>query len=271
MASTEPNKHGLSRYIPADVRREVRQRCGFGCVRCGNPIIQYEHFDPPYNEAKEHNSEGITLLCGSCHDKKTRGLISVESIRSFNSQPKSLEVGFNREVFDITSSNQVIKFSGTNYIGVKTIIGIMGTEILSVSPPELPGAPIRISALFYDSDGLEILRIIDNEWFSNLNSWDIEVVGPVITIKRKEGDIALQIKTFPPDTIEIQRIAMFYKDTKIVGEGEDITVFSPQGGRMTFKVGSFFGNGNSVALAVTPDQVIYGYAGSFEDLNSKGH
>ncbi|GAH43227.1 unnamed protein product, partial [marine sediment metagenome] len=53
MSST--NQYGLSRYIPLEIKRAVRQKCGFGCVVCGSTIYQYHHFDPPFNEAKQHN------------------------------------------------------------------------------------------------------------------------------------------------------------------------------------------------------------------------
>ena len=47
------NQHGLSRSIPEDVKQHVRQECGFGCVICGNIIIDYEHIDPGFAEARE--------------------------------------------------------------------------------------------------------------------------------------------------------------------------------------------------------------------------
>ena len=65
------NRYGLARsQLTPAIKREVRQRCGFGCIKCGNALIQYEHFDPPFEHAKEHNPNGITLLCAGCHDKK---------------------------------------------------------------------------------------------------------------------------------------------------------------------------------------------------------
>jgi hypothetical protein len=35
------NKYGLKRTIPEKIKREVRQRCGFGCVRCGSLRTNY--------------------------------------------------------------------------------------------------------------------------------------------------------------------------------------------------------------------------------------
>ena len=72
----EVNQHGLSRYIPADVRRDVRHRSKFGCVVCRRGFYQYEHIDPPFEDAESHDPDHICCLCGSCHDSVTRGHLS---------------------------------------------------------------------------------------------------------------------------------------------------------------------------------------------------
>ncbi|WP_140145769.1 HNH endonuclease, partial [Vibrio parahaemolyticus] len=78
---SDKNKHGLSRYIPEDVKRKVRQKCGYGCVVCGTAIVEYEHVDPEFSEAKEHDPDKIVLLCSQCHAKVTRKFLSKESIK----------------------------------------------------------------------------------------------------------------------------------------------------------------------------------------------
>ena len=75
------NKYGLSRHIPETVKRKVRQACGFGCVCCGLAIATYEHIDPEFSEAKNHDWKKIAYLCGSCHDKVTRGFWSKNKIK----------------------------------------------------------------------------------------------------------------------------------------------------------------------------------------------
>ncbi|WNG79930.1 hypothetical protein C6A86_016810 [Mycobacterium sp. ITM-2016-00316] len=56
--------------IPDPMKREVRQRCGFGCVICGHPIYEYEHMDD-YAVVKRHGVANITLLCDGHHRLKT--------------------------------------------------------------------------------------------------------------------------------------------------------------------------------------------------------
>ncbi len=70
------NKHGLSRYIPQHIKRELRQRSRFGCVICRRGFYQYEHIDPPFEDAKTHVPDRMCCLCGSCHDAVTRGQLS---------------------------------------------------------------------------------------------------------------------------------------------------------------------------------------------------
>ncbi|MEH2485180.1 Abi-alpha family protein [Bradyrhizobium sp. AZCC 2230] len=86
------NRHGLSRNIPADVKRTVRQRDGFGCVVCGKAIYDYEHFDPEFADATQHDPAGIVLLCISCHGKKTRGFLSKQTIAAARQSPNRTEL-----------------------------------------------------------------------------------------------------------------------------------------------------------------------------------
>lgn len=51
------NKFGLSRYIPSDVKLQVRKNSGFGCVICGMGIIHYEHVDPEFHVAQTHDPD----------------------------------------------------------------------------------------------------------------------------------------------------------------------------------------------------------------------
>ena len=74
------NKYGLSRNIDERTKQVVRQRDGFGCVHCGRGFYTYEHFNPPFAEAKIHDPNGIALLCGQCQYMTTKGILSKETI-----------------------------------------------------------------------------------------------------------------------------------------------------------------------------------------------
>ncbi len=60
-----------SRNIPLPIQREVRKRCGFGCVLCGLPLYEYEHMEE-WAQVKRHIADEITLLCDCFDPYKTR-------------------------------------------------------------------------------------------------------------------------------------------------------------------------------------------------------
>ena len=61
----------LSRKPPVAVRRELRREVGFGCPAsgCGNPYLQYHHFDPPWEIEHHHDPARMIALCSNHHAK----------------------------------------------------------------------------------------------------------------------------------------------------------------------------------------------------------
>lgn len=224
----ERNQHGLGRYVPMDVRREIRTRCGFGCVICGLAYYDYEHFDPDFKDAKEHKAEGMTLLCMQCNQKRARGTLSAATVARANAHPKCKQQGFASELFDFGLEPIEVKFAGASFVDCGTLIQVRGVDLLSFKPPAEPGSPFLLSGLLSDATGATTLRIVDNEWFAGDENWDVEVVGPLITIRRGVGDIALQVRVMPPHALVIERVDMQCEGVFIKGEG-DILKFSGDG------------------------------------------
>ena len=81
------NKHGLPRNIPSDVQRKIRQDDGYGCVICGQILVDYEHIDPLFCDAKEHDPEKIALLCSHHHDLVTRKVLPKRVVKEAKSKP----------------------------------------------------------------------------------------------------------------------------------------------------------------------------------------
>src|SRR5437016_5533012 len=104
----ELNKYGLTRRPPAEVRRQIRQECNFGCVCCGLAIAQYEHIDPEFHEAKEHDPAKMAYLCGGCHDRVTRGVWSKAKVKADRKQPWAKQKGHCHDAFDIGADFPVV-------------------------------------------------------------------------------------------------------------------------------------------------------------------
>ena len=137
------NKHGLSDYIPADVRRTVRRDCGFGCVVCGLAIAQYEHFDPPFEDAMAHRAKGIALLCGACHDKKSRGFWSTDKVAEARRDPRTFKRGYAHDAFDPRPPFTL--WIGSSYFkDVRTIVRtVEGEDWFRIDEPEAATGPCR--------------------------------------------------------------------------------------------------------------------------------
>ncbi|HDZ0790542.1 TPA: hypothetical protein RRT77_004528, partial [Klebsiella pneumoniae] len=51
------NKFGLKRYIPSEIRKRIRIDAGYGCVICGGLFVDYEHIEPEFSKAVEHDPD----------------------------------------------------------------------------------------------------------------------------------------------------------------------------------------------------------------------
>ena len=205
---TYVNKHSLGRTVPPDIKREVRQRCGFGCVICGLAFYDYEHFNPDFADATEHNPAGMTLLCSQCNQKRARGRLSVATVTAANVNPKCLQQGFSSELFDFGSEPIVVDFAGVTFYDCQHLIVVNGSSLLAASSPKEQGQSVLLSGMFTDAKGNVTLMIKDNVWSVDSGNWDVECVGPRITIRGAHGTISLVLRMAPPTRLIVERLEM---------------------------------------------------------------
>ena len=188
------NKHGLSRHIPADVTRDIRKRSKFGCVICRSGFYEYEHIDPAFVDAREHDSSKICCLCPSCHSMVTLGQKSKASVASAYAAVQSgtiEEVGNPKGPLDFYGGHAELRIGGLSYSPtVRTVFRYHGSDVIHVEPGEgsLPG---RISAIFTDDTGEPTLVLNENVWEGSTANWDIKVIGKKISVKTEAGRVAL--------------------------------------------------------------------------------
>ena len=225
------NKHGLSRSIPEDIKREVRKRCGFGCVMCGLGIYEYEHFNPEFKNARTHDVEGITLLCPNHHNKKTKGVLSIETVKRFNDNPKALSQGFANERFDLLTVEPIIFLGGAKFISTPILLQIGNEPVLTITPGE--DEPWLLSALLRGRNGEIVLSIDNNEWKTSSEQWDCRTEGSRIEVRSAPRQIELVIRQDPPDKIIIERLLMSHRGYAISANEGKITITSPNGGELS--------------------------------------
>ncbi len=228
------NKHGLPRAIPEKIRREVRQRCGFGCVICGGGIVQYEHVEPLFVDALEHKAECIALLCPGCHANVTSNFWSKQKVKDAMLKPESLQKGFAGHGFDFGGSSPVINIGGLTFSNCNQIIRVFSRDILRVDPPEAEGGAYRVSAVFFDDEGKGTVTIKENEWIASSSSWDVEVGGGSITVRNKPRNIVMRLNSNPPYGFSIDRLKMNIGPLSISAHDNEVSIIGPNI-RMVYK------------------------------------
>jgi hypothetical protein len=144
------NQYGLPRDIPEPIRRQVRQECGFGCVVCGFAIIQYHHFEPPFEQAVIHDPNGIALLCGHCHDL-ARSCWSKEKVARARRHPRTFADRCTRDSFELNHPFDLCL--GDNRItDVRCIVRYGASEWFTIKSPDAVNAPAQLNTKVFFAD-----------------------------------------------------------------------------------------------------------------------
>jgi hypothetical protein len=125
--------------------------------------------------------------------------------------PRCKQQGFSFGPFDIGPNLPTIVVGTFSGRVTGPILEVDGESVLSVAAPQSAGGPFLISAALCDRQGHEILTIESNEWKTPTTNWDVEIVGPRISIRRALGDISLVVRSDPPERLVVERLDMFHR------------------------------------------------------------
>lgn len=217
------NRYGLPRTIKESVKKQIRKNCGFGCVICGAGIYEYEHVDPEYSAAKVHDPAKMTLLCGQCHGKKTRGFLSKEAVIAAMQDPYCRKSGFAKERLDIGLKHPKVIFAGSVLNKCNIPVMAKGKKLIEIKSPRSKGESYLINADFNDSTGKRALTIKNNIWKATSDVWDMKCEGGKITIKENDKT-HLILELQPPDTIAILKIDTKIDNVLIQGDTKNVTI-----------------------------------------------
>lgn len=198
------NKHGLSRNIPSNIKFEVRKKSGFGCVVCGLGICDYEHIEPEFKDAKKHDPNGMTFLCIQCHGKKTRGFLNKETILEKMKSPKCLERNYVNENLDLDLNNHItVKLGNAHFTNCEVPIRFKNKDLIKIRKSTEGNNSFLLTCEFKDSTGNNSLKIVNNEWIANSDSWDLTAKAGEIIIKNKE-EVFLIIKNIGNNVLYVK-------------------------------------------------------------------
>jgi hypothetical protein len=202
---TEPPEDA-SRYIPDPVRREIRQRCGFGCVICGLPLYTYEHM-LGWATVQRHVADEMTLLCDQHQRERTNGLLPISEVQAHNQNPVNRKSG--------SSAPYNLYYSGDYCevdIGSNVLTAPMMSDLVAVQVDGEPLVGFRfedghylLNVLLFNEVNEPVLQILDNELIYSAEPWDIELVGTRLTVRAAARKIFIDIVFEPPATVRLLR------------------------------------------------------------------
>lgn len=234
--NTQINKHGLKRYIPANIRETIRKEAGFGCVICGCVLVDYEHIEPEWSNAHQHNPENMTLLCIECHGRVTRKLISKRKVWEAKKSPKALENGNVHDILFVDTDNMEIKIGNSSSKNTRTILTIHGKPIIWFEAPTLPNEPSKLCAIFYDNKAKPVSYINRNQFVAFTSNEDIKSESTKLSIVAS-GKKRLLIDREGDKVLHIKNLDGFYIDTSISIENSgDLSV---KQGNSNMRIGKF--------------------------------
>lgn len=217
-----------SRNIPLPIQREVRQRCGFGCVICGLPLYEYEHMEE-WAVVKRHVADEITLLCDQHHREKTGGLLPVEVVRAANkapfnlidgnSKPYNLHFAGTEATIEIGSNSFTCKDNG--YGTAMVPVSVDGTPLIGLI---LADGHLLLNLVVFDEYNAPVLHIKNNQLIYSTSPWDIQLVGKKLTIREAHKKILFEIEFFPPNRVVINRGRLLRNGVEILIRPSNILV-----------------------------------------------
>lgn len=241
-----------SRIIPLPIKREVRKKCGFGCIICGLPIYEYHH-KVEWSIVKKHETENLVLLCSDHHKMVTNGMIHESYIIQAEKNPYNLAKGKSLNLplfFNGDSCKLFLCFNCFN-VDFKNKINFLNALIVDGIPLisfKHENNQLLLNVNLYDESNNCILTILDNELVYSTLSWDIEFVGSVLTIRDKPGKFIIQIEFKPPNTVFIERGLFYYMGTKILIDHNGVSVETKKGLKFNINYVSSIGISNGVLI-----------------------
>jgi hypothetical protein len=195
--------------IPEPMKREVRQRCGFGCVICGLPLYEYEHMEG-WAQVQRHVASEITLLCDKHHREKTNGLLPLAAVREADRNPHNKQTGVSHP-YDLHYAGSTCELVvGSNDF---TREGLReGTVLIAVAIDRTPllaftfeQGHLFLTLQVFDEQAQRVLWVERNELRYCPIPWDIRLEGRTLSVREGQGQFLIEIVFAPPDRVEVRR------------------------------------------------------------------
>lgn len=213
--------------IPAETQRAVRQKSGFGCVDCGNPIITYEHI-VPWAEVKKHEVENLTLLCWNRQHESKVGLLTRAQVHAAVADPMNIKMGVTAPYrFNFAASDQFqLTIGGNRFISLsgERLLPLIVDDIPLIGMYRTPEGELMLHLTMRDEQDLLSLLIRDNVMQTRIETWDIKFIGQTLTINEAARKFFLRMTFKPPDEVVIDRARILFHGVEVLVSSKGLIV-----------------------------------------------
>lgn len=182
--------NGVSRKPPVAVRRQLRQEVGFGCpvTGCGNPYLEYHHFDPQWHVSPHHDPAGMLAVCATHHAKADAW--TVEQCQELKQSPQSSVV---RGRFEWMRREVVAIVGGNYYHETPNMVVFRGEPLIWFERDEDGYLLLSMRMLTASNKGRA--QLLANDW---------EITGEPLDVESPPNGSFLRVRYSNGDDVQIQ-------------------------------------------------------------------
>ncbi|HKY80252.1 MAG TPA: hypothetical protein VJM09_02130 [Sphingobium sp.] len=184
--------------LTEEQREEIRQACGFACVRCGVTIYRYLRLP---------EGQGPTLLCPTCHGLVEEGRLTLTQVLSFHANPVVRQRHFARDRLPFSPELPTLVVGGSRLLRDTPIpLTLDGEPILVFAPPRQSKGATRISLRMGSADGSPEQVVESNHWVPTDGSWHFLLRGDRYSIMATRGDGLAILRIVARNRIAIEHL-----------------------------------------------------------------
>ncbi|WP_373944269.1 HNH endonuclease [Vibrio chagasii] len=197
--------------IPKAVKKVLRTEVGFGCPvkGCGNPYLEYHHFDPPVSVRAHNEPEGMIALCAQHHKKADGGAYTVDQLHALKRD--KVNAGLVKGSLDWLRKDLLAVVGGNFYYETPKIITIDNVDLVSLIRDEDGYLRLNVNMLSLESE--ERIIIEDNSW---------ENIGSPTDLRSPPQGKELELSYPNGDYLYLRFIELKSKDQAIKKYGYDV-------------------------------------------------
>lgn len=177
-----------SRYIPINVRETLRKEAFFGCVVCGNPILEYHHI-VPWSVEHHNRLEDMVAVCPTHHREIAKRPPSYAYERKQNPYNKDVC----RFEGELSTAEEITSFvvGGNEYIDTPTVFSYFQIPIFRY---RIEAQQALISIFIPDAEFWPEIKVVDNDVVARTSDfWDIEFSTNFLRFRKRKGKNFLSI------------------------------------------------------------------------------